>query len=123
MLGQDVWDPHFPWLLLENAVWRLWRECPILKIECVLCHNALVCGDSELTLYSHVLCIFSVSAVVHGFPEVSYNVSEGETLVTSFDANIKGSTNLPNLVMDGIITSIPNTARMFKLSITLSISS
>ena len=61
-----------------------------------------------------------MSAVVHGFPELSYIVSEGETLVTSFDANIKGSTNLPNLVMDGIITSIPNTARMLTLSITFS---
>ena len=23
ILGQDVWDPHFPRPLLENAVWRL----------------------------------------------------------------------------------------------------
>ena len=23
ILGQDVWDPHLPWPLLENAVWRL----------------------------------------------------------------------------------------------------
>ena len=49
---------------------------------------------------------------VHGFTNVSYTVTEGETLNITFTNDIKGSSNLPPFLL-GTISVLPDTARMY----------
>ena len=51
-------------------------------------------------------------STVHGFTNVSYTVSEGETLNITFTNDIKGSSNLPPFLL-GTISVLPDTARMY----------
>ena len=50
---------------------------------------------------------FHLVFTVHGFANASYDVEEGERLDTVFQLNVKGTTNLPNLMLSGNITSVP----------------
>ena len=47
---------------------------------------------------------------VHGFASASYDVIEGEQLNTTFQRNVKGTTNLPILNILGTISSKTGTA-------------
>ena len=41
---------------------------------------------------SDLSSLHTITHAVHGFPVVSYNVSEGDTLDTTFGLNVKGNT-------------------------------
>jgi hypothetical protein len=49
--------------------------------------------------------------IVHGFQSVTYVVNEGERLDTRFGLNVKGITRFPRLLLTGILTAVPHTAR------------
>ena len=49
---------------------------------------------------------FHPVCTVHGFASASYDVEEGEMLDTVFKLNVKGTTNLLNLILLGNITSV-----------------
>ena len=48
---------------------------------------------------------------VHGFANASYDVAEGETLLTTFYVNVKGLSHSLNLSISGYITAEAHTAR------------
>ena len=50
------------------------------------------------------------SNTVHGFYHSSYNVTEGETLLTTFGPNVKGVSRFPALGFPGTITVVEDTA-------------
>ena len=56
---------------------------------------------------SAAFCPFST---VHGFANASYNVVESELLDTTFQLNVKGTTNVQSLPILGNITSEESTA-------------
>ena len=56
--------------------------------------------------------IIAVVCLVHGFANASYEVTEGETLYTTFHKEIKGISNFQSLVVYGTISALPITARM-----------
>jgi hypothetical protein len=48
--------------------------------------------------------------IVHGFLHASYDVTEGETLETTFRLNVKGITRFPLLTLPGTISVVEDTA-------------
>lgn len=69
---------------------------------------------SDLFLVTHI-------NAVHGFPVVSYNVSEGNTLDTTFGLNMKGRTRFPSLLLAGYVTAEADTAGKCHFNCTVSI--
>ena len=64
-------------------------------------------------IHTHsMLYIYSQFHIVHGFTNVSYTVTEGETINITFTKEVKGSTNLQPF-LQGTITILPDTARMY----------
>ena len=49
--------------------------------------------------------------VVHGFAKAFDNVTEGDSLNTTFSLNVKGTTRLQSVNVTGMVTSQSDTAR------------
>ena len=64
-------------------------------------------------IHTHsMLYIYSQFHTVHGFTNVSYTVTEGETMNIIFTKEVKGSTNLQPY-LQGRINILPDTARTY----------
>ena len=86
--------------------------CASKSMENMLEVNFLMYGENSIPTY-RVLSYLYYYYAVHGFAKASYDVHEGETLATTFEMNVKGSTDSQNLTIEGNVITEADTARMF----------
>lgn len=82
---------------------------PTLALCCRDAWSLSVARHTDLDSLTTLLLFFFflVFSSVHGFDNVTYNVTEGNRLDFVFQLNIKGTTNLPSLQLNGMIEASP----------------